>query len=318
MKRLLAMVCGATALVALAARAENWCQRFADDNVLLGYVNVKGVRAIPEVNAVLDGQDRLSRLANRARKQMSVDFETVTEVWFGVSPATGPIAVLRGDFNLVTIRGAVGASANLRVSTPPGVEFVVAYTRPNKGTMVAFLSPQEIVVGKAAQVEAFLDNLASGKRHARQQDLSGLEAPQRLVECVLLGLPKEVQKLPAGLAEHLGLLTLTVTGQTSAELVLTVQPRNPEMVAPLATWCQSSLALLRLLPPEQLASLGPVRKALLASAEATAIPPGVALSASLPLATVHDLLATALATGRPVQPQPTPKAAPQPAPAPQP
>ncbi len=312
MKRLLAMLCGTAAVVALAAHAENWCLRFADDNALIGYVNVRGVRAIPEINAVIDGQDRLSRMAGKARRQMAVDLETVTDVWFGVSPAAGPIAVLRGDFNLAAVRATVGGAPNLRVSTPPGVEFVVADTRSAKGTMVAFLSPREAVVGQAAQVEAFLTNLAAGTRHARSEDLVGLEAPTALVDCVMLGLPKETRALPAGLADQVALLTLTVAAKDGAELALAVHPRNPDMAAPLVTWCQSSIALLRLLPPEQLASLGPVKTALLTSAEATAVPQGVGLSAHLPLEVVHEFLARKLGTGGPEQPPPAPQPAPPP------
>ena len=304
MKRLLAVLCQISALVALATHAENWCQRFPEDAILVGYVNVKGVRAIPQIEALLDGQDRLSRMATAARKQMAVDLETVTDVWFGVSPTNGPLAVLHGDYNLTTIRGVAGTAQSLRVSAPAGAEFALAETNPNRGTMVAFLSPREAVVGRAAQVEAFLANRVAEKQHPRHQDLAGFDAPTHLVQCALLAFPQGKRLLPAAIAEQIALLTLAIDGTDSADLLLTIQPSRPEMAAPLGTWCQSTLELLRLLPPEHLALLNETQRALLDSAQASAVPQGVAIRANLPLVLIQGHLGRKLGSAHPTDPPP--------------
>jgi hypothetical protein len=296
-KYLLRSVLLTVVLAAATAPAENWCQSFADDNVILGYVNVKGVRAIPALGALIDGQDRLSRMAGAARQHLAVDLETVTDVWFGVSASRGSISVLQGTYNLATIRGVASAAQNLRISTPPGAEFTVTDPSAEKPTMVAFMNPTAAVLGQPVQVEAFLANLASGNRHLRAKDLAVFAKPTHLVECVMLGVPREVRRVPPVIGENIALLALSVAGTDAAEIQLTVVPRDPAMAAPLAAWCQSSLDLLHLLPPEQLAPANEMVRALIRGTTAAPAPQGVTLSASLPLALVQGPLGRRLGSG---------------------
>jgi len=291
-------------LAGMAAPAANWCQCFANDNILFGYVSVKAVRAIPEFGALLDGQDKLSRMADAGRQHLAVDLETVTDVWFGISPTGGGISVLQGTYNLASVRGVVSANPNLAIGTPQGAEFTVVDPRAQKPTMVAFVDPRTAVLGQPAQVEAFLANLVSGTQHAQAKDLAGLEKPTRPLECVLLEVPRQQWKLPPVIADNIALLRLSAEATDAAQFQLTVVPKDPEMAAPLSTWCQSSLDLIRLLPPEQLAAVPEIVRVLLKGAVAAPAPGGVTLSAKLPMAMVARPVGRRMGTGGPAVPRP--------------
>lgn len=287
--------------------AANWCQSFASDTILFGYVNVKVVRAIPEIGALIDGQDKLSRMADAGRQHLSVDLETVTDVWFGLSPGGGGVTILQGAYNLAAIRGVASANPNLTLSTPAGAEFTVVDPKAQKPTMVALIDPRTAALGQPVQVEALLANLASGTRHPRAGDLADLEKPEHPLTCVLLEVPGKQWKLPPVIADNIALLRLEAEAADAAQMRLTVVPSRPEMATPLATWCQSSLELLRLLPPEQTAGVPEVVRKLITEAVATPVAEGVTLSSKLPLALIARPLGRRLGTAGPAAARPPPQ-----------
>jgi hypothetical protein len=196
------------------------------------------------------------------------------------------------------------ANPNLTISTPPGAEFAVVDPRAQKPTMVAFLDPRTAVLGQPVQVEAFLANRASGSQHLRAEDLAILGKPAHLAECVMLGVPKDLRKVPPMIAENIGLLTLSADATDAAQFQFTVIPKNPEMAAPLAEFCKSILELVRLLPPEQLAGVPEIVLTLIKGTVAVPVPQGVTLNTSLPLAAVAKPLGRKLGTGGPGAPRP--------------
>jgi hypothetical protein len=76
------------------------------------------------------------------------------------------------------------------------------------------------------------------------------------------------------------------------------------MAAPLTAWCKSTLDLLRLMPPEQLAPVPEIVRMLINGAVAVPAAQGVTLSTSLPLAMIQKPLARKLGTGGPAAPRP--------------
>jgi hypothetical protein len=285
------------ATVALAtARAENWCQWMADSSTIFGYANVRGVREIPLIAQLVNGQDTVSRFTSQIREWTAIDLDSVTDVWFGVTGKDDALFVLQGNYNLATIRGVLGGIEQFRVETPPNAEFTVRMPddkKPGKVNVAAFLNPRIIAFGPPHQVEKFLDNVAQKRVHPKAPDFAMLEKPSHLVEVVLLKFPNDDGKAPPFITENTRRIHLGVDAGETIDFQLTFQPANQAMVEPLSRAASGLTDLLHLIPPGQIPVPGPVRP-VLDSVQVSATKEAVVLLASLPLELIRQPLAAKL------------------------
>lgn len=284
-------------LLSAALQAEDWCTSFPAAHVLVGYVNVHATRAVPAVGGMLDGQDRLSRFAAEARQQLALDLESVSEVWFGVTPGHAPLFVMAGRFNLASIRSAVGARGKMRITTPKGAEFAAASVdggRAGRFSMLALLSPTVLVLGETGEVQEFLANLSGGMKHPHHAALAGFAEPSHMAQFTLLGVPEELRRVPPAVGLSLERIEVGLDATEEVVVGATIVPRDPRLADPLSRWGQSALAILALLPPEQV-PLDPAVRCILEQAAVRAADGSVVLSAGLPFPVLRDLLIPVLA-----------------------
>jgi len=315
MKKLIPILCLA-AMWGAALRADNWCQWMADANTILGYANVKAIRAVPLMTELINGNDNVSRFTAAVNEWTAVDLDSVTDAWFGVAGQDDALFVLQGTFNLAIIRGRLGAIEKFRVETPANAEFTVTMPddkKPGKLNTAAFLSPTVVAFGPPPQVEAFLGNLAQKRKHAQAADFAMLEKPSHMVECVVLKFPNKDGKTPRFIVENTRRLHLGIDCDDVIAAQLTVQPVKPEMVDPLARIGTGLVDMIHLLPPDQIPLQGP-RRMILDNATVTATKEAIVLASSLPVDQVRPMIARKITPAQ--RPAPGAQAAPATQPAP--
>ena len=204
MKRLVPLLCLSLAWTS-AIRADNWCDWMADANSVLGYASVKGIRDIPLMTELINGNDNISRFTAAINEWTAVNLDSVTDAWFGVAGQDDAIFVLQGTFNLPIIRGRLGAIEKFRIETPSNAEFTVTMPddkKPGKFNTAAFINPTIMAFGAPHQVEAFLGNLTQKRKHAEAADFGMLGKPSHMLECVLLKFPNKDGKTPRIIVEN--------------------------------------------------------------------------------------------------------------------
>jgi hypothetical protein len=297
MKRLVAILI--TAATLSATRAENWCQWMSESATIFGYASVSGVREIPMVAKLINGQDMFSRFAGQIREWTAIDLESVTDVWFGVTGKDDALFVLQGNYNLGTIRGVLSGIEQFRVETPPNAEFAVRMPddkKPGKVNMAAFLNPRTLAFGPPHQVQAFLDNVAQKRVHPKAADFAMLEKPSHLVEAVLLKFPNDDGKAPAFITENTRRIHIAADCSEAVDVQVTFQPVNPAMVEPLARAAMGLVDLFHLIPPAQVPLAG-IQRTIADSIQVSATKEAVILVGGLPLEMIQKPLAAKLNPG---------------------
>ncbi len=291
----------ATFLIALAAAvaapaAENWCQWMPESATILGYANLAGIRQVPFIAQMLDGRDTVTRFTGQIREWTAVDLDSLTGLWVGVFGKDDALVVLKGSYNLATIRGVLGGIEQFRIETPANAEFAVRMPdekKPGKTNLAAFLNPSTLVFGPPHRVDAFLENVAEKRVHPKAADFAMLEKPTHLAEAVALRLPNDNGKTPPFLTENTRRMHLGVDCSDTVDIQLTVQPTNLAMVDPLYRAASGLLDLLHMIPPPQLPMPAPHRT-VLENAQVSATKEAVVLLVTLPVDMIRKPLAAKL------------------------
>ena len=299
MKKRIILTTLVASLVAGLVQAEDWCQWLDARAQVVAYINVKALREVPLMAELVNGQDAISRFTSQIREWTAIDLDSITDAWVGLHGQDEALVILRGNYNLSVIRGAVGTIDAFRVTTPAGIEFAIAMPddkKPGKVNMLAFLTDSIAVFGSPALVEEYLHHRDTETRHPRHAVLASLEKPDHLFECVAFTIPNGKGDVPEVLIRNLAMARITGDAGETASVTLALEPKNEAMVDPLCKLGESLLDLYDLLPPEQV-KLGPVKRALIDNADIAATPRAAVFTTTLPLNLIRGPLAAKLGRG---------------------